>query len=1366
MAEGKTMGKLREFSAKDSDWSIFRARLEQYFIANGITEETVKRALLLNACDEDAYRLIFSLCVPEKAENKNYKDLVQLFDKHFKTTTSAFAARHKFYGASKSRVETVAEWAARLRNLASKCEFGAELEVVLRDKFIMGLDNMKILERLFEEKVSISLDRAIELASIERKVTQEHNVKEEIFNHRDHVHSRGGRGFGNRGVAQPQRRPRQGPQDGSHSLPPKMTPQNEGTRRRFGGRTHASCSTGPVNVSCQVCGKHGHVKDKCIFKSYFCNFCNEKGHLAKMCSKKNRGNYFLDNNSEVTSAEELNFNLDNLFNLSSQNDEITIEIMVNKKLFTFQLDTGASVSVISEKFKNKYFSSFIIFETKKVLVSYDGSIISPLGFIEVEITFNSKMETLRLYVIEKGGPPLLGRDFFNLFNLSVNNINNLVYKKENSLAIEDLRDLREIKQILSRKFSKVFSPHLGKFTGGTLRLDLQEGAKPKFCKARSVPFALSRGVEAELDRLVMENILSPVSYSSWSTPIVPVAKKNGTIRICGDYKITLNPVLLIDKYPLPRIEELFSKLQGGVEFSKIDLSQAYQQIELDDESKKLTTINTHKGLFVYNRLPFGVASAPAMFQRIMEQVLAGLDGVVCFLDDILITGKNRGSHLQKVEIVLNRLQKSGFTVALNKCELFKDSVHYLGYTIDRYGLHTCKEKVRAIVEAPEPQNITQLRSFLGFVNFYNKFIPNAASVLRPLYNLLKKNVTFNWSEECTMAYKKIKDIVSSAPILEHYDPGLPVKLTVDSSYYGVGATIAHVIDNQEKPISFASLTLSSSQQKYSQVEKEALAIVFGVKKFYQYLYGRKFTIKTDAKCLVTLFGNKKGIPPLATNRLQRWALILSNFVYDIEYVQSKNNNADYFSRLPLKEELKEFDCESSYLNYIASNTDLPIVWEQIKNETQRDKILAQVCKYVNMGWPKKLSLVFKPYINYKNNFSVVDGCLMLGHKVVVPCTLQKNVLNQLHNAHFGMVKTKSLARSYVWWPRISYDIENLVTSCEYCLKSKSDPPKSPLKNWDYPERAWERIHIDFLGPIFDKYILVLVDAHTKWLEAVVTSNTKSSSTINILRDIFARFGLPFFLVSDNATTFKSNEFQTFLGKNGIKFLEISPFHPASNGQAENAVKTVKQALTKVIKKTSIDELNRSLNNFLLSYRIAPHCSTGKSPASLMFQRNIRSVLDFVNNNINVTKPSNSQGNLELNCNKIIKSQKNQCKYFKGIRNKNYSVGDHVAVRDYRIVNKPSWIKGVIHKKIGPKTYFVIIPSLNKTWRRHINQIIDFEFSVDAQSSEESLDNKITHHVTTDCKLSNENDCGSATLTVPDLGTPRRSKRKQKPIKYF
>ncbi|XP_030754775.1 uncharacterized protein K02A2.6-like [Sitophilus oryzae] len=213
--------------------------------------------------------------------------------------------------------------------------------------------------------------------------------------------------------------------------------------------------------------------------------------------------------------------------------------------------------------------------------------------------------------------------------------------------------------------------------------------------------------ETELRRLLDDGILSPVSHSDWATPIVPVIKSGGGIRICGDFKITLNPVLHVDQYPLPRIDELFSKLRGGLEFTQIDLSNAYQQVKLNPESKLLTTINTHKGLFVYNRLPFGIANAPAIFQGIMEKILSGIEGVACFIDDILIIGETREKHINRVNKVLKRLENNGLTISINKCNFFKESVTYLGYKIDKHGLHICEDKIKAILEAPIPQDVKQ-----------------------------------------------------------------------------------------------------------------------------------------------------------------------------------------------------------------------------------------------------------------------------------------------------------------------------------------------------------------------------------------------------------------------------------------------------------------------------------------------------------------------------------------------------------------------------------------------------------------------------------------------------------------------------------
>ena len=220
-------------------------------------------------------------------------------------------------------------------------------------------------------------------------------------------------------------------------------------------------------------------------------------------------------------------------------------------------------------------------------------------------------------------------------------------------------------------------------------------------------------MEAELERLQSQGIIEPVQFSDWAAPIVPVPKSDGNIRICGDYKVTINRAAKLDKYPIPRINDLFASLAGGKTFSKLDLSHAYQQIQLDEESRQYVTINTHRGLFRYNRLPFGVSSAPSIFQRVMETLLQGIPGVCVYLDDILITGHTEAEHLENLTEVLRRLAKGGMRLKKNKCAFMLDSVDYLGHTISADGLRTSEAKIKGIVNAPTPQNVSELRSFLG-----------------------------------------------------------------------------------------------------------------------------------------------------------------------------------------------------------------------------------------------------------------------------------------------------------------------------------------------------------------------------------------------------------------------------------------------------------------------------------------------------------------------------------------------------------------------------------------------------------------------------------------------------------------------------
>ncbi len=285
----------------------------------------------------------------------------------------------------------------------------------------------------------------------------------------------------------------------------------------------------------------------------------------------------------------------------------------------------------------------------------------------------------------------------------------------------------------------MFQKGIGTLKGIKSNLEWKEETSPKFFKARTVPYAIRPKVEAELDNLEKMGILTKVEWSEWATPIVPVIKKGkaGDVRICGDFKVTINPALHAVQYPLPRIEDIFAPLSGGEYFSKIDLAQAYLQMEIDEQSNKFLTINAHKGLYQYNRLVFGIASAPALWQRAMDQVLQGIPGTQCYLDDIIVTGKDDTDHLQNLQRVLMRLCEYGLRANKEKCEFFKSRISYCGHVIDKDGLHKSQDKIEAVLNAPHPENVSQLRSYLGLVNYYHKFLPNLSTVLHPLNALLQ-----------------------------------------------------------------------------------------------------------------------------------------------------------------------------------------------------------------------------------------------------------------------------------------------------------------------------------------------------------------------------------------------------------------------------------------------------------------------------------------------------------------------------------------------------------------------------------------------------------------------------------------------------
>lgn len=573
------------------------------------------------------------------------------------------------------------------------------------------------------------------------------------------------------------------------------------------------------------------------------------------------------------------------------------------------------------------------------------------------------------------------------------------------------------------------------------------------------------------------------------------------------------------------------------------------------------------------------------------------------------------------------------------------------------------------MEAPRPKNAVQVKAFMGLVNYYGRFVPDLATIAYPLMRLLKKQQEFHWDKDCEEAFLTIRDVVASDKVLVPYSDSLPVVLATDASPYGVSAVLSHVFPNgDERPITFASRTLSSIEQRYSQIDKEALSIMFGVKRFFEFLYGRRFTLVTDHKPLVSIFAPDKSIPALAAARMQHYALYLQGFQCDIKYRNTElHGNADALSRLPCtSEECVQLD--EAELFQLEQVQRLPMTYREISAATKQDTELQEISQYLKTGayQGKNWKWGGSPW-----EFTLQENCILRGHRVVVPKACRQRVLQELHRGHFGTSRMKALSRGVVWWLGLDKDIEHIVKNCTECLLHKNMRVTSPVLQREQPERPWQRVHIDYAGPTNGEYILLCIDAFSKWPGTFCTHSTSTNRTIELLSEAFSRFGFPETLVSDNGPQFKSKEFEDFLQGNGIKHKVTAPFHPATNVQADRYVQTIKKDLQKM---GGAGTVKSKLQELLMQYRKMPTATTGKSPAALFLGREIRTLVDLLKPTTEAPQRSFTQ--------------------------QKYDKGQKVLVRQYG--KGKEWAAGEIVKCLGPGHHLIRVKGA--LWKRHINQM--------------------------------------------------------------
>jgi len=866
-------------------------------------------------------------------------------------------------------------------------------------------------------------------------------------------------------------------------------------------------------------------------------------------------------------------------------------------------------------------------------------------------------------------------------------------------------------QQLCAEFPDIFKKELGTLKDFELEVKFKPDAAPVFCKPRPVPIAIQDDLEEAIQSGINRGIWEPVQFNSYGTPVVPIKKKTvpgqnkPKIRVCGDYSVTVNPQLEPHRHPMPQPDDLMRKLGRGHGFTKIDLADAYNQISLGPESQKKLALSTHRGVLLQKRLPFGITSAPGYFQEIMDQMIQDLPGVAAYLDDILVSGDDADQHLSNLRGLLQRLQDRGLRCRLEKCEFAQPSVEYLGHYLSKDGISK-GPKADAITKMPAPVDVSSLRSFLGQVQFYGKFLQNISTTLEPLYQLTQKNTPWQWNAAQETAFQKIKQMLKDDTVLAHFDPKLPVGISCDASQVGIGAVLFHRYpDGSERPICNASKTLTPAQRKYSQIQREALSIIFALTKFHQFLYGRQFILVTDHKPLIALFGPTKPTPALAANRLARWALTLSQYDYKIEYRKtSDHGNADALSRLPAGHDRK-FDRSEAGADTSTICT-IKIISQQLSTdpstlvkETKKDRILSNVMASLKQQkWPSEMNKTVKQFHTVRDSLSTSDGCLFYNSRVVIPESLQPQILQILHLGHCGMQRMKQLARTAVYWPNIDADIVDVSRQCPACIEHQNLPARQPIHPWTTPVKPWSRVHIDHAVSFKGQNWLVMVDAMSKYPCIHPMTSITTKATTRKLDEDFAHFGYPNTIVSDNAQCFSSVEFKTWCFERGIEHLQGAPYHPATNGAAERLVQTFKQSL----KKSSLLPVD-AIQEFLMHYRRTP-LACGESPSQLLNGRQIRTKIDII-------IPEREEQSLARDvrhqspdlARDVRHKSADLARSHRRRPTQKFNIGDPCYAFSFKGGRKGKWISANIKALIG-HTLFDVVLADNTVWRRHADQL--------------------------------------------------------------
>ena len=1134
------IGKLNIHGADVEDWF---ERFELYCVTNTKIKENNKIAFFFTQAGEDTYSLAKDLAFPKKPKDLTYDEAKSLLVNHLKPRNFTIKERATFNTLLRKPEQNIKDFIRTLQKQASKCNFGDNLEDQLRDRLLAGINDAELQKKMLLDS-ALTFSKAKEICETTLSVQNAINENSSVLLMRDETCRQ------------------------KYSAKPRFSNNHQASEfdktKEQGYPNSKSKTTASPNATgkCFSCGA-SHFRQDCKFRNATCHGCGKIGHIKKVCRRS----------LQVRVVEEIEHDEANELTVlginSAKGSHLRKSYLVltpdGLKPLSLIQDTGSPVSFITQKVCNDLFGPSKIQPCDVTVSGVTGHTLSIKGelYVDLKSDQNGPFHSVRFLITEKG-PCVLGLEELRSI--------------EGHLTLSTQVESPEILDLITK---------CSELRGG-MRIQpvsLEVSCDPIFQKSRPIPYGLRDAVHSGLQKLVDEGIVTPVESSQWGTPIVTPLKADGKPRICGDFKVTLNPHLKKKSTTTREPEDLFINLKDQCYFSKIDLENAFLQIPLSDESRNLTTINTPFGMYSYNYLPFGLSTSPSIFQQTIDGIIQDLPGVISYQDDLLTYGKTIREHDENLKRLLERLIQFNVKINAKKSTFRVTQISYLGYLIDHQGMKPDPKRLEPLLHIATPTTFDELRSLLGCFQYYSRYIPNFAVIASDLFELMARTrEKFVWTDTHEKALTTLKDKLKSVEKLKPFSLTAQSRVVVDASESGLGV----VLEQEDFPIVCVSRRLSKAEQAYSQTQKEALAVVWGVKRLHKFLFGTKFSIVTDHRSLEYIFKPTASLSKGTSNMLQRWSIFLSGYDYDIIHRPGKSiPQADFLSRYAIEE-----STESSSL-FIQP---LPVSRELLSSETK--KFYGPVIAAIKRGWSTTARKKYHElYVKREELSLTVDGLICWKEMILIPPQCRNEILKFLHDSHLGVDKMKSLSRLSVYWPSINLDIASFCASCQECKLNK--PVRSTNTSWPCPFRPWQRLHMDYCGPFFGSYYaLVVIDAYSKWPEVFLTHSASSDFTMTALRKCFSREGLPQVIVSDNGTHFTSSSIRDWLAPLGVKQVFSAPRHPQSNGLAENFVRSLKVAI-RTKNPQCFSELDRIIDNFLLSYRNAKHSTTNEAPSLLL-----------------------------------------------------------------------------------------------------------------------------------------------------------------------